>query len=141
MQSKKEQLTNEAIKFVRNGYYCSEAILHVFNKELNLELNDNALKMATGLGAGIGGSKCCCGSLTGAVMVLSAVKGRTSNTEDINEISSLAQEMHDKFKERFKSTCCRVLTKPVEWATAEHFQFCEKYVGGAVDILYDILHK
>jgi len=37
--------------------------------------------MATGFGAGLGAAKCCCGSLTGAVMVLSAVKGRTTKEE------------------------------------------------------------
>ncbi len=141
MQIKKEQLTKEAIKLFREGLYCSEAILQVFNSELNLGLNENALKMATGFGAGIGASKCSCGSLTGAVMVLSAVKGRTSNEQKVDEVFSLTQELHDKFKEKYKATCCRVLTKPVEWGAAEHHQYCEKFVGGAVEILYDILQK
>ncbi len=141
MLYKKEELATKAVELFKSGLYCSEAILQVFNKELNLELNDTALKMATGFGAGLGASKCSCGSLTGAVMVLSAVKGRTNTENNVNEVFTLTQELHDKFKQKYKATCCRVLTKPVEWGAIEHHQYCEQFVGGAVEILVDILEK
>jgi C_GCAxxG_C_C family probable redox protein len=121
--------------------YCSEAILQVFNKELDLRLNDAALKMATGFGAGLGASKCCCGSLTGAVLVLSAVKGRTSAESDVEEIFALTQELHNNFKQKYKATCCRILTKSVIWGEPEHHQQCERFVSGAVEMLVDILER
>jgi len=141
MENKKEELAVQAIEFFKSGLYCSEAILQVFNIELDLGLNDTALKMATGFGAGLGASKCSCGSLTGAVMVLSAVKGRTGIDNNVDEVFSLTQELHNKFKQKYKSTCCRVLTKPVEWGAPDHHQYCEQFVGGAVEILVDILEK
>ncbi len=141
MKSKKEELATQAVNLFRNGLYCSEAILQVFNEELNLGLNNNALRMATGFGAGLGSSKCCCGSLTGAVLVLSAVKGRIDPESSIDELFTLTQELHDRFREKYKSTCCRVLTKPVEWGALEHHQYCEQFVGGAVEILVDIFEK
>lgn len=141
MSNQKKDLAKQAVDLFKSGLYCSEAILQVFNKHLNLGLNDTAIKMATGFGAGLGASKCCCGSLTGAVMVLSAVKGRTGIENNVDEVFTLTQELHDRFKQKFKATCCRVLTKPVEWGVPEHHQYCEQFVGGAVEILLDILEK
>jgi C_GCAxxG_C_C family probable redox protein len=141
MSNQKVDLASQAVDLFKSGLYCSEAILQVFNKHLNLELNDTAIKMATGFGAGLGASKCSCGSLTGAVLVLSAVKGRTSTKDTVDEVFTLTQELHDRFKKRFKATCCRVLTKPVKWGAPEHHQYCEQFVSGAVEILVDILEK
>jgi C_GCAxxG_C_C family probable redox protein len=141
MSNQNAALQAQAVDLFKSGLYCSEAILQVFNKHLNLELNDAAIKMATGFGAGLGASKCSCGSLTGAVLVLSAVKGRTSTDETVDEIFTLTQELHDRFKEKYKATCCRVLTKPVEWGAPDHHQYCQKFVAGAVEILVDILEK
>lgn len=141
MPNQKVILASQAINLFKSGLYCSEAILQVFNKHLNLGLNDTAIKMATGFGAGLGASKCCCGSLTGALLVLSAVKGRISTDDTVDEIFSLTQELHDRFKQKYKATCCRVLTKSFEWGAPEHHKYCEQFVGGAVEILVDILEK
>ncbi|MDF2923927.1 MAG: hypothetical protein K0R57_2841 [Paenibacillaceae bacterium] len=137
----KESLTAQAIEQFKGGLFCSEAILQVFNEELNLGLNDAAIRMATGFGAGLGASKCSCGSITGAVLVLSALKGRTKKEESVDEVFALTQELHDEFKKRYKATCCRVLTRPVKWGEPEHHQYCEQFVGGAVEILVDILER
>jgi C_GCAxxG_C_C family probable redox protein len=81
--------------------------LQVFNRELNLGLNETALKMATAFGAGLGACKDCCGALTGAVLVLSAVKGRVSKDEPVSAVFAGTQKLHTRFK--------RVLTSYV-WA-------------------------
>ncbi len=132
---------DRAVKLFKGGLYCSEAILQVYNKKLRLGLNDNAIKMATGFGAGMGEAKCCCGSLTGAIMVLSAVKGRVSNHENVDEVFTLTRKLHDRFKRKYKATCCRVLTRNVVWGSPEHRQHCEQVVGDTVKILEDILQK
>jgi C_GCAxxG_C_C family probable redox protein len=137
--AKRSTPADRAVKLFKSGLYCSEAILQVYNKKLHLGLNDNAIKMATGFGAGLGASKCCCGSITGAIMVLSAVKGRTSTKEKEDEVFALTRELHDRFKKKYKATCCRVLTRSVVWGEPEHHKHCERYVYGAVEILEDIL--
>lgn len=134
------KIAEEAVNEFTNGLYCSEAILKAFNKNYNLGLNDTALKIASGFGAGLGGSKCCCGSLSGAVMVLSALKGRTVSSEEVDELFRLTSLIHDRFKERYKASCCRVLTKNVEWGTPAHHKYCEQFVRGAAEILEEILH-
>lgn len=141
MLKQKVDLAAKAVELFKGGLFCSEAILQVFNEYLELGLNDAGIKMATGFGAGLGASKCSCGSLTGAVLVLSAIKGRTGTAESVDEVFKLTQELHDRFKQKYKATCCRVLTKPVEWGATEHHQYCEQFVYGAVEILTDILER
>ncbi len=132
-------VAEQAVEEFKKGLFCSEAILQVCNKELNLSLSDSAIKMATGFGAGLGGAKSCCGSLTGAVLVLSAIKGRENANESVDEVFRLTKELHDRFEEDFGDTSCNVLTKTVDWGAPEHHQLCEKYVRGAAEILYDLL--
>lgn len=130
-----------AVGLFRNGLYCSEAILQAYNEHLNLGLNETALRMASGFAAGLGAAKCTCGSLTGAVLVLGALKGRVNNSESEKEVFELTKELHDRFKEKFKATCCRVLTRDVEWGTPEHHEFCDRFVFGAVEILETVLNS
>jgi C_GCAxxG_C_C family probable redox protein len=132
---------NDAVDLFKKGLYCSEAILQTYNKYLNLGLDEKALKMATGFGAGLGTAKCVCGSLTGAILVISALKGRVNPSENEKEVFELTKMLHDRFKDRFKATCCRVLTRDVEWGTPGHIEFCSHYVHGTVEILEEILNS
>ena len=130
-----------AVELFRRGFYCSEAILQTYNRHLNLGLNNTALRMASGFGAGLGAAKCTCGSLTGAVLVIGALKGRVKASKSESEVFKLTKELHDRFKEKFKATCCRILTREVEWGTPEHHEFCTRYVYGTVEILEEILRQ
>lgn len=141
MIQNENHIANQAVELFKQGLYCSEAILQTYNKNLNLGFNEKALKMATGFGAGLGTAKCVCGSLTGAVLVIGAIKGRIKASESEKEVFDLTRELHDRFKDRFKTTCCRILTRDVEWNTPEHIEFCSRYVYETVEILEEILNK
>lgn len=136
-----QKTAEESVELFKSGLYCSEAILQVYNKHLKLGLNEAAIKMSTAFGAGLGASKCTCGSLTGAVLVLSALKGRTSPEESVDEIFALTSELHNRFKEKYKSTCCRVLTKDQVWGEPSHHQYCEQFVYGAAEILNELIEN
>ncbi|MFL0195740.1 C-GCAxxG-C-C family (seleno)protein [Clostridium sp. WILCCON 0269] len=134
-----EKVSKVALDYFKNGLYCSEAILKAFNEVYNLKLSEKALKMATGFGTGLGNSKCCCGCITGSVLVTSCILGRTEKSESENPAFEASKEIHDKFKEKFKYTCCRALTKSVEWGKPEHHKNCEKYVVYASEVTENIL--
>ncbi len=131
----------DSAAYFKNGFYCSEAILKAFNEHYNLGLPQEFLKIATGFGAGIGASKCCCGSLTGGVMVLSLVAGRTKPEESETPAFDAAGTLHDRFKEAFGATCCRALTKHVEWGSPEHHEYCVRFVRGAAELTEAILRE
>lgn len=131
----------KAVELFKGGLYCSEAILKVLNDKYNIGLNEAGLKMATAFGAGIGGSKCLCGSLTGVVLAASAIYGRTNTDKKEDELFAISKELHDNFKKEYGATCCRVLTKDKEWGSDDHFAHCIKLVDGAVKIFENIIKR
>ncbi|MCP3940463.1 MAG: hypothetical protein GY710_03150 [Desulfobacteraceae bacterium] len=134
-----DKLAQKASDEFLGGLYCSEAILKVYNEHLDLGLNENALKMATAFGAGFGGSKCSCGALTGVIMVISSLKGRTSSDDSVEEIFEITRRIHDEFKNKFRSACCKVISKKFEWRSDEHYAHCAGVVAEAAKILNNIL--
>jgi C_GCAxxG_C_C family probable redox protein len=134
-------VVESAVNYFKDGLYCSEAILKAFNEHYKLGLTDEFLKIATGFGAGLGASKCCCGSLTGGIMVLSLVTGRSSVGESETPAFDTVSALHDRFRRTFGATCCRVLTRPVEWGSPEHHEYCVQFVRGASEMTEDILRE
>ena len=118
----------------REGYNCSEAIVRAFRDLLKLDISDEALKMATGFGGGLGHAGCMCGALTGSVMVLGALRGRTTTAEQLAPAYEVSHEFHDRFKERFNATCCRVLN-PHPFNSKDHLRNCIKITGGTAELL------
>lgn len=139
MSNEFQEVAEASVAHFRNRLYCSEAILKAFKEHYDLGLPDQFLKIATSFGVGLGASKCCCGSLTGGILVLSLITGRTSADESEGPAFEAAADLHDDFKGRFKATCCRVLTKPIEWGTPEHHKYCEQFVSGAAETTAKIL--
>lgn len=128
-----------SLRYFRNGLYCSEAILRAFNEVYGLGYPDNLYKIATGFGSGLGKSGCTCGSVTSGVMVLGLIAGRNKTYESERMVYLAVNELHRKFKERNKAICCRILTKSVEWNSAEHKILCENYVLDAARLTDEII--
>ena len=51
------------------GYNCAQSVLYAYGPELGMD-GETALKVATGLGAGMGRRGEVCGALTGGILVL-----------------------------------------------------------------------
>jgi len=130
-----------SLRYFRNGLYCSEAILKAFNEIYDLGLSQTQYKIATGFGSGLGESGCACGAVTSGVMVLGLVAGRNKAYESERMAYLAVNELNQKFKDRFKAVCCRVLTKNVEWNSAEHKIACEDYVLEAAQLTDQIINK
>src|SRR6266568_1279194 len=95
-----------SLELFRSGLFCSEAIVQAFNTDLQLGLDEATLRVATAFGAGFGGAKCSCGSLTGAVIVLGAVLGRIRTDQPVDRLFPMVAELHDTFRSRFGQVCC-----------------------------------
>jgi len=51
----------------------------------------------------------------------------------------LSNEMHNKFKDRFKSTCCRVLIKDYEFGSKEHIKRCTNVTGEVCEMVTQLI--
>jgi len=77
----------------RDGYNCAEAVVRAFRDGMGVDIPDEALRMASGFGGGLGHAGCICGALTGAIMVLGMLQGRVTKDQNRRPIYSSAQEI------------------------------------------------
>ena len=97
-------------RVMNGGLTCTETMLAAFNDELGLDLDDNALRMATGFSGGVGGRQHICGALSGAIMVIGAMKGRTAPDQSKDAAMEMAGEVFDRFQEIYGDVlCCEIL--------------------------------
>jgi len=115
----------------QEDFLCSEAVLWVINDYLGHPLPPECVRLASGFPVGIGGSGCTCGALTGAIMALGLKYGRTGPRQNNEKIMALSKEIHNEFKEQFKSTCCRILTRDFQFGSPEHLKHCVHVTGAA----------
>lgn len=127
-------MKENAVNYFKNGYSCSESVIRAAVDEGLCDLV--LLSCATSFSAGMS-SGCLCGAVVAAQMVLGYNFGR-DNLKD-NEVCARAKakEFVEKFKEKNKLTCCKVLSGGLQGA--ERKERCSKYVSEACDILQELV--
>lgn len=125
-------------QYFKEGYNCAEAILRAFREKLSLDLSDEAIKMASGFGSGIGEAGCLCGALSSSVMVLGILQGRSDKSQSKKPIYSTVEEFHHLFSEKFGSSCCHVLN-PHPYETRAHLLNCLKLTGNTASLLIEYI--
>lgn len=120
-----------AEEYYRNGeFYCSEAIVKVIKDEFQIDIPDEIIAMASGFPVGMGGSGCTCGAVAGGVMALGLFFGRhEARDEKVGKAMAVSKELHDFFRGKNKSVCCRVLTKGMTLGEKEHMDQCVFFTG------------
>ena len=147
MSAKRCELAVE--KFL-SGYNCAQSILYAYGPDLGLDA-ETALKVATGLGGGLGGSGEVCGAVSGGILALGLKYGRGGQEE-----KSVAQQAYKKSLElmvafeRVHGSCsCRVLLDGCDLRTPEgmqrfreqdlHHKVCVGCVRTVAEILEEML--
>lgn len=119
----------------KSGFNCCEAIVETFRKEAGVNIDDNAFRLCSGFGGGIGHARDLCGALAGCTMVISTLAGRNHpGDKPLGEIYPLTLEFHERFKEAFGSTACGDLM-PYEFNTRDHLKNCLKLVNKVAQLL------
>lgn len=129
---------NKAGNYFKEGYNCAEAIFLTYRELLAPEMDANMVKLMTGFGSGVGETGCMCGALTGSIVALNMIKGRTTNQVSRDEAYQLAKDFTEKFTEKYGVTCCRALN-PHPFETKEHLVNCLKITGNTSKMLMEFL--
>jgi C_GCAxxG_C_C family probable redox protein len=137
MRAKAENLY-EARRFC-----CSESILLVVNNSFNGGLSEEAaLGLADGFCGGMGGAGCVCGALSSSIMALSLILSpHRRDGLNKNDFKYICKKMHDRFQDRFGSTCCRVLVADFTDGRRGQRQFCGKLTGEAAVLVGKLLFE
>ena len=139
-----------AMALFRNGANCAQAVVGAYAEECGLE-RDQAMRLASSFGAGMGRLREVCGAVSGMFMVVGLKEGycdltcKASKDQHYARVQALAAE----FKSRTGSLICRELLGlpkgadvPVsEERTAEYYRKrpCQAMVGLAAQIVEDHL--
>ena len=100
----------KASDLFRNGFNCSQSVFAAFAKDYGLD-EAQALKLACGLGGGMGCTARTCGAVTGALLVL-GLKYGSSRAEDKDSKPLTYRKVRDfieEFEKRRASIECRRL--------------------------------
>lgn len=96
------------------GLCCSEAVILVINEAFGGGLSPEiAVGLGSGFCHGMGAAGCTCGALAGSQIILGLFLSPhlPGGMKKKDFEKTVSRAMHDLFKERFKATCCRVLTR------------------------------
>jgi C_GCAxxG_C_C family probable redox protein len=140
---------DDAVTLFRGGFSCSQAVLAVYAEDLGLD-RDAALRVSTGLGAGISRTGRVCGAASGAILVIGLAHGKTRpDDNDAREKTyTLVQRFIDEYSAKHGSIDCTDLigydlSNTDGYARARDERLfltrCPVLVGDAVEILERIL--
>lgn len=126
-----EKIRKIAEDYYRNGdFYCSEAVVKTIIDEFQIDVSEDVIKMASGFPVGMGGMGCTCSALTGGVMAIGLVYGRSQGKDPkVNKAMELSAKLYQIFCERHKVSCCKVLTRGMEKGSPEHMEQCIAFTG------------
>jgi C_GCAxxG_C_C family probable redox protein len=135
-----------AVEKFLSGFNCAQSILYAFGPELGLDA-ETALKVATGLGGGMGGRGEVCGAVTGGILALGLKYGRGEQAEKsaTREAYQKTGELMAAFERVHGSCLCRTLLAGCDLRTAEgmkrfreqdlHHKVCAECVRTVGEIL------
>lgn len=102
-------------------------------------VDEQTLKMTTGLSGGVGLTHCeLCGALSSGVLVIGALHGRTRPEEDDAGCQELAARYRRNFEQTLGSTNCETLRRAGDYETLGR-ELCARLVERAVHVLFEVL--
>jgi C_GCAxxG_C_C family probable redox protein len=128
--------------FLSRQMYCSEAVLWTLNQGLGGSLEEyQALALAAPFSEGVGKTGCMCGALGGALMALGLFIGGTSPARRRATVQRASSDLMQRFKTRFGSSCCRVLTKKSTVNSKPHSDHCSELTAQAAALAAEVIFE
>jgi C_GCAxxG_C_C family probable redox protein len=102
------------------------------------QLEPQAIRLATPFGGGVGGTRQeLCGALSGGVMAIGALYGRTDSSQDDTRAYDLAKQYRKAFLAAFGHTQCEPIREA--YAKPDGSHGCDKVVAIAARALLGVL--
>lgn len=135
------------------GYNCAQAVALSFSDEIGMD-KDTIAMLTSGYGGGMGRMREVCGSVSGAVFVLSALRGYSNpkDTDGKKELYADIQVIGSRFKDKNGSVVCKellglsnkVFDNPAPSERTEQYykkRPCAELVKSSADILEQYLKE
>ncbi|MDD3334915.1 MAG: C-GCAxxG-C-C family protein [Eubacteriales bacterium] len=128
------------------GYNCAQAVFAAFAEEMGLS-QEQALRIASGMGGGMGGLRFTCGTVSAMFMVLGALQGYDDPEDKVGkqQLYARVQGLHARFTDQYHTSNCRELLSAAgiaakaepEARTPEYYRVrpCARYVEASARLL------
>jgi C_GCAxxG_C_C family probable redox protein len=138
--------SDKAAHYFMQGYNCAQATVAPFAETLKVDLAQ-ALRVAAGFGAGMGGLRQTCGAVSGMVLIAGLMEGSypPNDTASKKALYDVIKKMQSEFVNCHGTTCCKELLKkaaidpPLDPSqrTAEYYRArpCVRFVVTAAEIV------
>lgn len=140
----------KAVELFYTGYNCAQSVLLAFSDMTGFD-ESTSLRLASSLGAGIGGAREVCGAVNVAAMVYGLVRGYEIPNDVKVKRAHYAKvtELLDAFRADYETVICRELLKGIKLSgvasgrTPEYYKTrpCVKFIRRVSEILDDMLGK
>lgn len=140
----------QARELFYQGYNCAQAVFCAYCDEMGMELEE-AARLASSFGGGVGRLRELCGALSGAELALGFLRGYSDPGNQTEKTAHYAQvrELAERFRVRNGAIICRELLKDVKTTpggepeprtpTFYATRPCLRLVGEAAGILEELL--
>ena len=129
-----------AFEYHKSGFHCAEAVLKAITEIYGNGSSRDIPKIATGFGGGIGRTKQeICGAITGGVMAIGFLSGRSEPGADWTEASEMAAKLKRRFVQEHGTTNCGALL--ATFGPQENMMRCKQLSGEVAGMLADILDE
>lgn len=140
----------KAAELYFSGFNCAQSVFCAFSDVTGFD-EKTSLRLASSLGAGIGGAREVCGALTACAMVLGLVKGYDVPDDLALKRAHYARvtELLDGFRSEFGTVVCRELLRDLKLSnvpserTPDYYRQrpCVKFIRYAAELLDEALEK
>ena len=142
--------SEKAANNFRDGYNCAQSVLLAFANKVGLK-EDEALKLASSFGGGMGRLREVCGAVSAMFMIAGILKGYTEPNNDVVKADhyKLIQDLAAEFKLKHGTIICRELLgldgtefSPSPSARTDEYykeRPCEEFIKCAAEIVEEEL--
>jgi C_GCAxxG_C_C family probable redox protein len=136
-----EKLEKQAHDYFKSGYWCAESVFKTITENFSKDVDSSLSKLASGFVGGMGSShQEACGALTGGIIALGCLYGRTDPKNEITILKEMVVEYRRRFKKEFGSTNCGVLLDNFG-EQGDDYAKCRDLTVRAARMLADIIEE
>ena len=133
------------------GCNCAQAVFAAYADEMGLSEKE-ALRIAGGMGGGIGGLRFTCGAVSAMALVLGALQGYDdpADAEGKKQLYARIQTLHARFTDEYQTSNCKALLEAAGIAanampserTPEYYKTrpCVRYVEKCAELVGEELN-
>ena len=129
-----QTLEEKAVQFFESGYNCAESVLRAVAEAENSDVKDPQ-RFATAFGGGMARQGSTCGCLTGAIMAVGLLAGRSAPEDQAGKdrVYAATLRLFEQFKQQVGSVECRDISG-LKFDRSTHLNVCCPLVGFAARV-------